>query len=97
MLISAGNETIVEKEKSVIADWTTLIFTLILVLSFFSLNYKVNTLTAEEINVYPNYFYIYGIQLIAFQVFSLLLLLVLYSRHKQMIKCILMIKTLHLY
>ena len=73
-------------EKDSIIDWTTLLLTLTSMILFFGLNYKVNNTPVDDLNVYPNYLYVYAVQLIAFQVSSLFILMTLYARHKKLFK-----------
>ncbi len=72
-------------ENPAIIDWTTLIWALISIVIFFGINYKVNSTKVEELNLYPNYLLVYCLQLIAFQLFSFLVLSLLYSRQKEML------------
>ena len=72
--------------KDSIIDWTTLLLTLTSMILFFGLNYKVNNTPVDDLNVYPNYLYVYAVQLIAFQVSSLFILMTLYARHKKLFK-----------
>ena len=73
-------------ENPAIIDWTTLVWTLFFIVVFFGLNYKVNSTKVEELNLYPNYLLVYCLQLIAFQLFSFLVLSLLYSRQKEMLQ-----------
>ena len=70
-------------EDTILADWSSLFLVLCLYLLFFTLNYKVNRLTFQEINLFPNTLYVYCHQLIAYQLLSLVMLAVLYCRHKE--------------
>ena len=70
-------------EDNILADWSSLFLVLCFCLLFFTLNYKVNRLNFSEINLFPNTLYVYCHQLIAFQLLSLVMLAVLYSRHKE--------------
>ncbi len=63
-----------------------MLLTLILMLIFVALNNKVNSMSVAEFNIYPNYLYVYCLQLIAFQFFSLCMLSIVYARHNEMIK-----------
>lgn len=53
---------------------------------FFGLNYKVNNTPAADLNLFPNYLFVYAVQLIAFQLASMFILTMLYARHKKMLK-----------
>ena len=73
-------------DKDSIVDWTTLFLTLASMIMFFGLNYKVNNTPVADLNLFPNYLFVYAVQLIAFQVAALFILTTLYARHKQMLK-----------
>ncbi len=74
------------ESNNTIIDWATLLWILILFLLFFTVSLKVNSIRIDELNLYPNYLLVYFQQIIAFQIFSFLLLSMLYSRHKEMLK-----------
>ena len=92
-LVSSGTSytsnflvAVINIDQLSLIDMTSIIFGVCLILIYHSLNYKVNTLSPDELNKYPNYYYIYIQHLIAFPVLSCFLLLVLYAKQPKMIK-----------
>ena len=75
-------------EKHYLADFTTHMFFLSMFLAFALLNIKTNSLTVNEVNSFPNYFYLYILQFVAPSLIAFSIAAVQYVRHYDMRKTI---------
>jgi hypothetical protein len=71
-------------DKNTIINTTAICLGLIFCFAFYKLNALVTSFSYEELNQYPNYLYLYILQLISFQTFGLFLLITLYVRHDKL-------------
>ena len=72
-------------EKQSLIKGSAVICSLMFTVAFFGLNTKVNGFNMEDINEYPNYLYVYALHILAFQLFGLFMLVILYARHEKMV------------
>ena len=77
---------IVVLEKQTIISGVAIFWTFMFVLAFIGLSNKVRSLSVEELNVYPNYLFLYFLQLISFQLFGFIMLITLFARQTSMRK-----------
>jgi len=61
---------------------------IIVFLAYALLNIKTNSLTLEEVNKFPNYLYIYALQLLGPSLLGLTIVVVQYIRNSQMRQCL---------
>jgi hypothetical protein len=77
---------IVVLEKQTIISGVAIFWTFMFVLAFIGLSNKIRSLSVEELNVYPNYLFLYFLQLISFQLFGFIMLITLFARQTNMRK-----------
>ena len=71
-------------DKETIFTTTAIIWGFIFSVAFMKLNIIVKSFSFEDLNQFPNYLYLYFLQLISFQLFGLVMLTVLYARHEKL-------------
>jgi len=71
-------------DKQAFMKMTAIVWSMLFFVMFYILRSKLKSFTVEEINIYPNYLYLYGIQLISFQLFGLLMLVTMYIKKDKM-------------
>ncbi len=71
-------------EKETMINFSAIFWGFLFIFLFFGLNKKFKSLLPEEINIYPNYIYLYCIQLISYQFFGLLMLATMFAKNNKM-------------
>jgi hypothetical protein len=71
-------------DKNTIINTSAICWGLIFFFAFYKFNALVKSFSFEELNEYPNYLYLYVLQLIFFQSFGLFMLIILYVRHDKL-------------
>ncbi len=83
-------------EKETIINCSAIFWAFCFTLLFFSLNRKVNSFTIDELNIYPNFLYLYVLQFISFQLFGFLMMVTLYAKNKKMTETLFKIWKTHI-
>ena len=83
------NFTSVHVKKQSMADFTTQFLSLIVFAANLALTLKVNGMSPEDTNVFPNYIYVYLCQLVAPSMVCFSVVVIWYLRHGTMRKDIL--------
>lgn len=71
-------------DKDALITATAIFWGFVFIVAFFGLNYKINNFSSADINLDPNYLYIYTLQLLSFQLFGLFMLTIMYIRNTKM-------------
>jgi hypothetical protein len=71
-------------EKEALMNFSAICWGFFFIFLFYGLNKKFKSLPAEEINIYPNYIYLYCLQLVSYQFLGFLMLIVMFSKNKNM-------------
>jgi len=71
-------------DKDTIVNTSAICWGFIFSFAFYKLNVLVKSFSFEELNQYPNYIYLYILQLTSFQTFGLFMLITLYLRHDKL-------------
>jgi hypothetical protein len=75
----------VSVDKQTMINWSSVFCCFVFFVAFYSVVQKLNAFSVDELNFYPNFLYVYGLQLVSFQLFGLCMLLLLYAKQDQMI------------
>lgn len=71
-------------EKQTLINCSAIFCGLLFIIAFYGLNNKVNSFSMDDANVYPNYLYVYALQILSFQLFGLFMLTFLFARHEKL-------------
>ena len=75
-------------EKQTIINCTAIFWGFLFILMFSGLNQRIRDLTVEELNEFPNYLYLYCLQLLSFQLLGFFLLITMFAKDNKMFKTV---------